>query len=82
MSRLTGLIRERRGRQKNPDRTVAIFHIFFDPVTKAEAKDLPRTATVIGGPRLQQEPTETAERFGARVMAVAHQLGKEHEQAN
>ena len=34
LSRLTKLIRERRGRQENPDKTVAIFCIFIDPVTK------------------------------------------------
>jgi hypothetical protein len=80
MSKLTELVRERRRRQENPDRTLAIFRIFIDPVTKNEATDLPRTATVIGGPALQQEPNETAERFEARVMAIANQLRKESEQ--
>jgi hypothetical protein len=75
MGKLTELISERRRRQENPDRVVAIFHIFIDPVTKKEA-DSPRQATVIGGPRLQQEPDESDEEFEARVMSFAHQLRK------
>jgi hypothetical protein len=47
---------------------------------KKEATDVPRQAVVIGGPRLQQEANETAERFEARVRAIAHQLRNENEQ--
>jgi hypothetical protein len=79
MGKLSELISERRRRQENPDRVVAIFHIFIDPVTKKEANS-PRQATVIGGPRLQQEPDESDEAFRARVMAVANQLRKQNEQ--
>ena len=70
MSKQMQLVRDRRRRQENPDRVVAIFHIFIDPTTKKEATDVPRQATVIGGPRLQQEPDESHEAFRARVMAV------------
>jgi len=77
MSRLMQLLRDRRRRQEKPDRVVAIFHIFIDPATKKEATDVPRQAIVIGGPRLQQGPNETAERFKARAMAIAHQLNPE-----
>jgi hypothetical protein len=80
MGKLSELISERRRRQENPDRVVAIFRIIIDPVTKKEAVDLPRQATVIGGPRLQQEPDESHEAFRARVMAVANQLRKQNEQ--
>jgi hypothetical protein len=79
MSRLNELVRERRRRQENPDRILAIFNVFIDPATKKEATDLPRTAIVIGGPELQQEPNETAEGFKARVMAIARQLRKQNE---
>ena len=80
MGKLADLIGERRRRQEKPDRVVAIFHIFIDPVTKREATDLPRPAIVIGGPRLQQEPNESHEAFRTRVMAVANQLRKQNEQ--
>jgi hypothetical protein len=63
MGKLTDLVSERRRRQENPDRVVAFFHIIIDPVTKKEAVDLPRQATVIGGPRLQQEPDESPKLF-------------------
>ena len=78
MGKLADLIGERRRRQENPDRVVAIFRIIIDPVTKKEATDVPRQASVIGGPRLQQEPDESHEAFKARVMAVANQLKKEN----
>jgi hypothetical protein len=81
MSKLSKLVREKRRRQQNPDPLLAIFHIFFDPVTKSESTDLPRTAIVIGGPKLQQETNESAEAFEARVIAIAHQLMKQNEQA-
>jgi hypothetical protein len=81
VSRLVQLLRDRRRRQEKPDRVAAIFRIFIDPATKKEATDVPRQAVVIGGPRLQQEANETAERFKARVMAIAHQLRKQNEQA-
>ena len=80
MGKLADLIGERRRRQEKPDRVVAIFHIFIDPVTKREATDLPRQAIVIGGPRLQQEPGELQEAFRARVMAIAHRLRKQNAQ--
>ena len=80
MSKLMQLVRDRRRRQENPDRVVAIFRIFIDPATKKEATDVPRQAVVIGGPRLQQEANETAERFEARVRAIAHQLRNQNEQ--
>ena len=80
MSKLVQLIRDRRLRQEKPDRVAVIFHIVIDPVTKKEATDVPRQAVVIGGPRLQQEANETAERFEARVRAIAHQLRNENEQ--
>jgi hypothetical protein len=80
MGKLADLIGERRRRQEKPDRVVAIFHIFIDPVTKREATDLPRQAIVIGGPRLQQEPGESQEAFRARVMAIAHRLRKQNAQ--
>jgi hypothetical protein len=80
MSKLTELVRERRRRQENPDRIAAIFHTFIDPVTKTEATDLPRMATVIGGPTLRQEPNETGEAFKARVTSIARQLKKQNEQ--
>jgi hypothetical protein len=67
MSRLAKLIGERRARQENPDGTRVLFCIFFDPVTKAECTDLPRTAKVIGGPELQQETNESVEAFETRV---------------
>ena len=76
MTSLTDLIRERRLREVHPDRVGAIFHIFIDPVTKQEG-NLPRMATVIGGPELRQEPDESHEAFKARVMAVANQLKNE-----
>ena len=71
MGKMTDLISERRRRQENPGRVVAIFRIIIDPATKKGAVDLPRQATVIGGPRLQQEPDESHEAFRDRVMAVA-----------
>jgi hypothetical protein len=37
-------------------------------------------ATVIGGPRLQQESDETAERFEAGVIETARQLRNQNEQ--
>ena len=80
MSRLVQLLRDRRRRQENPDRVVAIFRIFIDPATKKEATDVPRQAVVIGGPRLQQEANETAERFEARVRAISYQLRNQNEQ--
>ena len=80
MSKLVQLIRDRRLRQEKPDRVAVIFHIFIDPATKKEATDVPRQAVVIGGPRLQQEANETAERFEARVRAIAHQLRNQNEQ--
>jgi hypothetical protein len=79
MGKLADLIGERRRRQEKPDRVVAIFHIFIDPVTKREATDLPRQAIVIGGPRLQQEPKESGKSFEARVVAVAEELRKQVE---
>jgi hypothetical protein len=82
MGKLTDLISERRRRQENPDRVVAIFRIIIDPITKKEAGDLPRQATVIGGPRLQQEPGESHDAFKARVMAVANQLKDEKRTIN
>jgi hypothetical protein len=80
MGKLADLIGERRRRQENPDRVVAIFRIIIDPVTKKEATDVPRQASVIGGPSLQQEPDESHEAFKARVMAVANRLRKQNEQ--
>ena len=80
MSKLVQLVRDRRRRQENPDRVAVIFHIFIDPATKNEATDVPRQAVVIGGPRLQQEANETAERFEARVRAITHQLRNQNEQ--
>jgi hypothetical protein len=80
MSKLVQLIRDRRLRQEKPDRVAAIFRIFIDPATKKEATDVPRQAVVIGGPRLQQEANETAERFEARVRAITHQLRNQNEQ--
>jgi hypothetical protein len=80
MSRLVQLLRDRRRRQEKPDRVAAIFRIFIDPATKKEATDVPRQAVVIGGPRLQQEANETAERFEARVRAIARHLRKQNEQ--
>ena len=80
MRKLTDLISELRGRRENPDRTRVIFHIFFDPVTKAEAVDLPRTAIVIGGPELQQETNESVEAFEARVKAAVDLLKKQNAQ--
>jgi hypothetical protein len=74
MGRLTKLIRERRGRQENPDRTEAIYRIFIDPVTKQESTVDRRLASVIGGPRLQQEPEESNDAFETRVRAVADEL--------
>jgi hypothetical protein len=82
MGKLTDLIDERRQRQRSPDRVVAIFRIFIDPITKKAATDLPRQATVIGGSRLQQEPGESHDAFKARVMAVANQLNKENRTIN
>jgi hypothetical protein len=43
-----------------------------------EATDLPRQASVIGGPRLQQDPEVSDEAFEARVMAIANQLKNEN----
>ena len=80
MGKLADLIGERRRRQENPDRVVAIFRIIIDPITKKEATDVPRQASVIGGPKLQQEPNESHEAFKARVMAIAHRLRKQNEQ--
>ena len=80
MGKMTDLISERRRRQEKPNRVVAIFRIIIDPITKKEATDLPRQATVIGGPRLQQEPDESHEAFKARVMAIANQLRKQNDQ--
>jgi hypothetical protein len=74
MRKLTDLISERRRRQENPDRVVAIFHIFIDPVTKQESTVDRRLASVIGGPRLQQEPEESNDAFETRVRAVADEL--------
>jgi hypothetical protein len=74
MRKLTDLISERRRRQENPDRVVAIFHIFFDPVTKQESTVDRRRASVIGGPGLQQEPEESNDAFETRVRAVADEL--------
>ena len=82
MGKLTELISERRRRQENPDRVIAIFRTFIDPATKREAPDLPRLAIVIGGPRLYQTPGETGEAFKARVMAVANQLNRESKTIN
>ena len=79
MGRLTKLIRERRGRQENPDRTEAIYRIFIDPVTKQESTVDRRLASVIGGPR-PQEPEESNDAFEARVTAVANQVKKQNEQ--
>ena len=80
MGKLADPIGERRRRQETPDRVVAIFRIIIDPVTKKEATDVPRQASVIGGPRLQQAPDESHEAFKASVMAVANQLRKQNEQ--
>jgi hypothetical protein len=74
MRKLTDLISERRRRQENPDRVVAIFHIFIDPVTKQGSTVDRRLASVIGGPRLQQEPEESNDAFETRVRAVADEL--------
>jgi hypothetical protein len=79
MSKLVQLIRDRRLRQEKPDRVVAIFRIFIDPTTKQEG-DLPRIASVVGGPDLRQEPDESNEAFKARVMAIARHLRKQNEQ--
>jgi len=73
MTSLTDLIRQRRLREVHPDRVVAIFHIFIDPATKREG-NVPRSASVVGGQRLQQEPEESHDAFEARVLAIAHQL--------
>ena len=77
MSRLTDLIRERRRRQEGADPLLAIYQIFINPTTKQEG-DLPRIATVVGGPTLQQEPNESDDAFEARVTSVAHQLRGEN----
>ena len=79
MTSLTDLIRERRLREVHPDRVVAIFRIFVDPATKRE-DNVARSASVVGGPRLQQEPEESHDAFEARVMAVANQLRKQNKQ--
>jgi hypothetical protein len=79
MTSLTDLIRERRLREVRPDRVGAIFRIFIDPVTKREG-NVPRIASVVGGPKLRQEPDESNEAFKVRVMAVACQLRKQNEQ--
>jgi hypothetical protein len=71
---LTDLISERRRRQENPDRVVAIFHIFIDPVTKQESTVHRRLGSVIGGPRLQQEPEESNDAFETRVRAAVDEL--------
>ena len=53
--------------------TVAAVNRFIaDPVTKQEG-NVPRIASVVGGPQLRQEPDESNEAFNARVMAIAHQ---------
>jgi hypothetical protein len=80
MRKLTDLISERRRRQENPDRVAAIFHIFIDPATKKEATDLPRQASMIGGPRLQQDPEESNDAFEARVRAAVDLLKKQNAQ--
>ncbi len=80
MNKLINLIRERRRRQEDRDPILAIFRIFIDPGTKMEATDLPRQASVIGGPRLQQETNESDEVFETRVMSLAHQLREQNEQ--
>jgi hypothetical protein len=72
MTSLTDLIRERRLREVRPDRAGAIFNILIDPVTKQEG-NLPRIASVVGGPQLRQEPGESNEAFKVRVMAIARQ---------
>jgi hypothetical protein len=57
MSRLTDLI------QEGSDPILAILRIIIDPTTKKEATHLPRQASVIGGPRLSQEPNESNKAF-------------------
>jgi len=76
MSRLTDLI------QEGSDPILAILRITIDPTTKKEATHLPRQASVIGGPRLSQEPNESNEAFEARVMFAAKRLRGENEQVN
>jgi hypothetical protein len=74
MGKLTDMIGERRRRQENPDRIVAIFRIFIDPITRKESTATPRTASVVGGPRLWQQHDESDDAFESRVMGIAHQL--------
>ena len=74
MRKLTDLISERRRRQENPDRTEAIYRIFIDPVTKQESTVHRRLASVIGGPRLHQEPEESNDAFETRVRAAVDEL--------
>ena len=70
------------GQRERPQIVVAIFRIIIDPITKKEATNVPRQASVIGGPRLQQEPDKSHEAFKARVMAVANQLKNEKRTIN
>jgi hypothetical protein len=53
------------------------FRVFIDPATKTESTELPRSATVIDGPKLQQEPNESAEIFEA--IGYRDQLRKRNE---
>jgi hypothetical protein len=78
MGKLTDLISDRRRRQENPDRTVATFCIFIDPATKQESTDHRRLASVIGGPRLRQEPEESNGTFETRVRAAVDSLRKQN----
>jgi hypothetical protein len=82
MSRLADIIRERRRRQEGPDPLRAIFYTFINPVTKMESTDVPRMASVVGGPTLRQEPSESIEAFEARAHALAKRLRTENEQIN
>ena len=53
------------------------FRVFIDPATKTESTELPRSATVIDGPKLQQEPNESAEIFES--IGYRDQLRKRNE---
>ena len=82
MSKLVEIIRERRRRREGPDPLLVIFRIIIDPATKKESTNSPRQASVIGGPTLRQEPSESIEAFEARAIAIAKRLRSENEQGS
>src|ERR1700732_145399 len=78
MTTLTDLIRKRLLREVRPDRVGAIFHIFIDPVIKQEG-NVPRIATVVGGPQLRRLMSRTKrERVMATYVKPAHQRKNEN----